>query len=166
MDILAIKHSVAKAIYANTALQAACVTLFGQNLTVWCDNVGTNREAEAEDSRAVPTPYCIVSVDGETQGGLSQEFEAGTIDIELCIDASQTVNGPIDASKREQSTDGYFKSAANGSLETLTNAIRIIAAANVHGAISNGYRTEFDGKLYYPLQFANVYADFIEIREG
>lgn len=166
MDILAIKHSIAKAIYANTALQSACVTLFGQNLTVWCDDVGTNREAESEDARKVPTPYCVVSVDGETSGGMNQEFESGTIDIEVCIDASQTPTGSIDASKREASTDGYFKSAANGALETITAAVRAIAAANGHGAISNGYRIDFDGKLYYPLQFANVYADFNEIREG
>jgi hypothetical protein len=166
MDILAIKHSIAKAIYANTSLQAYCTGLFGQGMAVWCDDVGTNREAEAEDSRGVPTPYCVVSVDGETQGGMNQEFETGTIDIEVVMNASQTPNGSIDATKREQSTDGYFKSAANGALETLTEAVRLIAAANGHGAIANGYRTEYDGKLYYPLQFANVYADFIEIREG
>lgn len=166
MDILAIKHSIAKAIYSNAALQAACVARFGQGMAVWCDSVGTNREAEEVDARSILTPYCVVAVDGESQGGMNQENEAGSIDVEIVIDASQTPSGSVDASKRVQSADGYYKSSSDGALETFAASIRAIAAANGHGAIANGYRTEFDGKLYYPVQYANVYADFIEIREG
>ena len=166
MDILAIKHSIAKAIYSNAALQAACVARFGQGMAVWCDSVGTNREAEEVGARSILTPYCVVAVDGESQGGMNQENEAGSIDVEIVIDASQTPAGSVDASKRVQSADGYYKSSSDGALETLAASIRAIAAANGHGAIANGYRTEFDGKLYYPVQYANVDADFIEIREG